>query len=203
MSSITGISKSKRTGLAIGATVLAITGTWLASPAKSRSWLGPLAPVAAQVQWVRADGAVHAGLSGEALRLMESAIELDPSSTAGWIAMGDHVGLYLASAESGAPMETRASWLQAALDLTRRGEAWVQHPEFLALYRGLLLVSHGDLEQSLDWGGHTGLEARIALFQEAAVAFDEAASLGHPDGEEIAQYARVMVDRLLEQPSVE
>jgi len=202
MSGITGIAKSRRAGIAIGAVLLAVSGTWLASPAKSRSWLGPLAPVAAQVQWVRADGAVHAGLSGEALRLMESAIELDPSSTAGWIALGDHLGLYLASAESGASMEIRASWLQTALDLTLRGQDWVQHPEFLALYRGLLLVSHGDLEESLDWGGHTGVEARIALFQEACIAFEEAGALGHPDGEEIAQYALVMIEGLRDQNAV-
>ncbi|MFT5831177.1 MAG: hypothetical protein ACI9D0_001769, partial [Bacteroidia bacterium] len=38
--------------------------------------------------------------------------------------------------------------------------------------------------------------ARMALFQDAAAAFDEAAALGHPDGEEIAQYARLMIEGL-------
>jgi hypothetical protein len=196
MSGIARASRTKRVALATGAVLLALIGTELAAPAKSRSWLGPLAPVAAQVQWVRAEGAIQAGLSGEALRLMESAIELDPTSTTGWITLSDHLGLYLASAESGAAMETRASWLQTALDLTRRGEAWAQHPERLALHRGLLLVSHADLLESLDWGGSSGDRARMALFQDAAAAFDEAAALGHPDGEEIAQYARLMIEGL-------
>ena len=196
MSPVTGVPKSKRAALAAGALVLAMVGTKLAGPPQSRSWLGPLAPVAAQVQWVRADGAIQAGLSGEVLRLMESAIELDPGSTAGWIALADHLGLYLASAEAGASMEIRASWLRTALDLTRRGEVWASHPERLALHRGLLLVSHGDLEESLDWNGKTGNEARIALFQDASIAFDEAAALGHPDGEQIAHYARHMIEEL-------
>ncbi|MFT5831380.1 MAG: hypothetical protein ACI9D0_001974, partial [Bacteroidia bacterium] len=53
MSGISRASRTRRAALATGAVMLALIGTKLAAPAKSRSWLGPLAPVAAQVQWVR------------------------------------------------------------------------------------------------------------------------------------------------------
>ena len=196
MTGITKMSKGKRSAGLLGAALLLAAGSYLSSPAKSRSWLGPLAPVAAQVQWVRAEGAISAGRPGQALRLMESAVELDPGATTGWVSLADHMGLYLASAESGADMETRATWLRTALELAQRGEDWARQPQLLALHRGLLLVSHADLKEPMSWGGATGDQARIALFRDAAAAFEDAAAMGHEDGEHIAEYARNMIEGL-------
>jgi hypothetical protein len=173
----------------IAATGLIALGSGLVNnqggPAAPRSWLGPLAPIAAQVQWIRAEEAILDGYPGRTLNLMESAIELDPSVAAGWISLADHLGLYLASAEAGESMGARVAWLASALEATRQGQEWVPHPEDLAFHRGILLVSHGGMLEPIHWGSRPG-----DLWLDAASAFDEAATLGHPDANSAANFAR-------------
>jgi len=139
--------------------------------------LGPLAPIAAQIQWVRAHAARLAGDEGRAFALMQSALQLQPRSSAAWIALSNQLGLQFASAESGRSPGERAEWLQAACQLLEEGQSLVPHSDALALHRGLLLMSHAETDAELAWPGSTA-----GLWADAAAAFDEAAT--HARGKE-------------------
>lgn len=173
------------------AVAFASIGLWLSSTAPhrrsdpGRTWLGPLSPVAAQVQWVRADTAIQDGLPGHALDLMESAVGLDPHSLAAWTSLADHIGLFLASAEGSSDPDVRREWLEAALEVTRNGEEWIPTPGELAFHRGMLLLVHARTDETLPWDGGTR-----GLWLDAAKAFDEASALGHEKGAAAAAYAR-------------
>lgn len=138
--------------------------------------LGPLAPIAAQIQWVRGHAARLAGDEGRAFALMQSALLLEPRSTAAWIALSNQLGLQFASAESGRSPDERAEWLQAACQLLEEGQQLVPHPDALALHRGLLLMSHAETDADISWPGSTA-----GLWAAAANAFDEAATLAHEE----------------------
>jgi hypothetical protein len=176
-------------GVALGLIVFGYSQTKHAENTK-RSWLGPFAPIAAQVQWVRAEQAIASGFPGRAIDFMESAVDLNPKSGSGWITLADHLGLYLASAEAGWPMETRAYWLETALEVTRRGQSWARHPDALAFHRGMLLLSHARLVEPLTWR-----DSPHALWEDAVAAFDEAEELGHPGAEAAAEYARAQIQQ--------
>jgi len=158
--------------LAAGCASLAAAGL-LAGEAPPRSAvLGPLAPIAAQVQWVRGHVAARAGNEGRAFALMQSAVELEPRSTAAWIALADQLGLQLASAESGRSGEERAEWLRAALVTLTEGELHARAPARLALHQGLLLMSHAQTDPDIAWPGGTA-----QLWLDAADAFEHARDL--------------------------
>lgn len=156
-----------------GALALVAAGLYSrGTPAEGASVLGPLAPLAAQVQWVRGHSAARRGDTGRAFALLESATRLEPRSSAAWIALADQLGLQLASSESGRPTRERADYLRAALAVLTEGQAHVRAPARLALHRGLLLMSHAETDLDLDWpGGHAG------LWRDTARAFDEAQEL--------------------------
>lgn len=170
-------------GIAAGLFAMGLSQTERASR-ETPSWLGPFAPIAAQVQWVRAERAIQHGFPGRAIDFMESAIDLNPKSGPGWMALANHLGLYLASAEAGWTMEVRVAWLKSALDVTHRGQKWARHPEELSFHRGMLLLSHARLAEPLEWG-----DSPNALWQDAATAFREAAELGHVGGEAAQAFA--------------
>lgn len=134
--------------------------------------LGPLAPIAAQVQWVRGHAARLAGDQGRAFLLMESAVRFEPRSTTAWITLSNQLGLQLASSESGRSPEERAEWLRAACSVLKQGETYARHPEGLALHRGLLLVSHAETDPNLAWEG--GI---LGLWSQATEAFERAQKL--------------------------
>jgi hypothetical protein len=146
--------------------------------------LGPLAPIAAQVQWVRGHVAARAGAEGRAFALMESAVRLDPRSVDAWIALSDQLGLQLASAESGRSPEERAEWLRAACSTLVEGMDQARRPSQLALHRGLLLMSHAETDPELTWDG--GVRG---LWSDAASAFEEARALAVDPGEQEAAAA--------------
>lgn len=156
---------------------------------------GPLAPVLAQVQWVRAHLAATNAEEHRAEALMHSAIDFDKRSTAGWTFMADQLGLQFAAAESGRPPEERAEWLRKALDALTEGEQHVAHPETLALHRAILLFSHAETDATLTWPGSTA-----GLFRDAALAGEEALALHAAHHGAEAATAHVHADRASSNP---
>ena len=149
---------------------------------------GPLAELAARVQWVRARSAMIEGRSDLALARGTVALELDPGDSEGWMLLAWHLSLERASLQREPDRARRLAWLRAGLDLARRGEASAREPEQLALWRGLVLTQFALEDEPLDWpGGVAG------LWEAAAAAYERAAELGYPDGEELAGKARARV----------
>lgn len=148
-------------------------------PSVSLRLLGPASELGRSLQWVRFQRALLRGNQPRALALAESAIALDPSATDGWQLLAAHLGYFLASPEREHAPERRRMWLQAALEVTRRGAQQASHPEELHLQRGLMLLSKLDLDPQVDPAGPTGLLAG------AIEALRQAAQLGSPAAQEL------------------
>lgn len=164
----------RRLAFATGLALIAWAATRPQPSAPPRHVLGPFAPIAAQVQWVRAHTARDGGQTARAFALMESAVALEPTSPAAWITFANQLGLQFASPESGRPAAERADWLRAALQVLERGEAQVAAPEVLALHRAILLMSHAQTDATLPWPGATA-----GLFRDAARAGEDALAHAH------------------------
>lgn len=145
--------------------------------------LGPVASLAASVQWVRFDSTVREGQFESAYAIAERALELDPRAPQGWMHLASHLAYFRASAENEPDPERRRQWITAALDLLSRGEQQTSEPAELAFMRGLVLytVSESDTEQGLGWPG--GSSAALAA---AIQAFHLAGDLGHTHGHSMA-----------------
>jgi hypothetical protein len=126
--------------------------------------LGPAAPVASDVQWIRFRYALTAGDHARAIALAETAIELDPTDTRGW--------------------DLLAAWLRAGLDTAERGEAVADDPAALALVRGIMLQTHAELDPDLAWEGGTR-----ELWRGAAQAYALAATRGIEAAKDAMRYA--------------
>ena len=149
--------------LAAGVMLLVAAGAQPQPPSPPPALAGPLAPLAAQVQWVRAHSALAHGQGARAFTLMRSAIALEPASTTAWILMANQLGLQLASPESGRSADERAAWLRAALATLEEGQAEVPHPQVLALHGAILMMSHAETDPDLPWpDGTRGLYADAA-----------------------------------------
>jgi len=160
--------------LAAGLFLLVAAGLRPQPPAAPPALAGPLAPLAAQVQWVRAHSALAHGQGARAFVLMRSAVALEPSSPSAWILMANQLGLQLASPESGRPADERAAWLRAALATLEEGQAEVERPEALALHGAILLMSHAETDPDLPWP-----DATRGLFADAADQARRALALAH------------------------
>jgi hypothetical protein len=150
----------------------------------ARRLLGPVAGLAANVQWVRVNDAFRAGRPELALARAESALALDPGSTEGWRFLCSSLAFDLASANREPDAGVRVKWLRAALALAARGEERARDPGALALWQGLLRAS---LAES---GDPPWPEGARALWGQAARDFERSAEAGHPDGERLAAAAR-------------
>jgi len=145
--------------------------------------LGPVASLAASVQWVRFDTAVQEGHFESAYAIAERALTLDSRAPQGWMHLASHLAYFRASAENEPDPERRRHWITAALDLLSRSEQQTSEPAELAFMRGLVLytVSESDTEQGLGWPG--GSSAALAA---AIQAFHLAGDLGHTHGHSMA-----------------
>jgi hypothetical protein len=146
--------------------------------------LGPVAGIAANYQWVRVNDALRAGRPELALVRAETALALDPGATEGWKFLCSSLAYDLASANREPDLERRVLWIRTALDLAARGETKARDPAELALWQGLvraMVAESGDPP----WPG-----GPAALWSEAVEDFERCASLGHPDGEDLAAGAR-------------
>ncbi|MDF1800109.1 MAG: hypothetical protein P1V81_13100 [Planctomycetota bacterium] len=185
------MSATHRGLLAAGLALLACAGLVAGEARAPGGVLGPVGPMLAQVQWVRARLAREAGLEGRSLALMESARDLDSRSEAAWSSLADHMGLTLASAESGRPGEERAAWLAGADGVGGGGAAAGAPPGGRAGPAGGRRRSPAATDPDLPFVDvPSGARATLGLWTAAARAFDHAAELGHPDGTSAAAYCR-------------
>lgn len=148
--------------------------------------LGPVASLAASVQWVRVDVALRRGEEARAYAMAETALRIDPSDPEGWIFLAHHMIYDRASLLREPDPARRAAWIRAGLETLARGERSSRDPGAILFDRGVALAFLGSLEdRDRAWPA----SAREA-WSLAAEAFDRAAAVGHPRAAEAARLAR-------------
>jgi len=160
-------------------------------PTVSPGLLGPLGELVADVEWIRFQRAHLRGDEALALVHAERALTWNPTESRGWRLLSSHLGLFLASVEREPDPTERARLLAWAVRLTVEGEQRARDPGMLAFHRGLLLLTHADLDPDLDWPGGTR-----EVLEQAAAAFEGASALGVEDAGALAADCR----RRIEEP---
>ncbi len=148
--------------------------------------LGPMARLAADVQWIRSDGALRRGRHAVAYARAELALRLAPSDSGGWIFLSHHFLYERASIAREPDPDARRQWIRAGLDLLDRGEALARDPEEIAFARGVAFAYFGSLEDA----DRAWPASRREAWERAADAFERSARLGHRLGAEAAALAR-------------
>lgn len=167
----------------LAAALLALPCALAPAPhARPLGLLAPIAELAAEIQWVRFEGALTRGEEARALALAESALALAPRVGAGWQRLAAHQGYELASRLVEPDVERRRVWLAAAEATLARGREAAARPAELVLFQALLLHSKADLDPELAPGGAEELRAR------ARVALERAAGLGSHEARELLGY---------------
>lgn len=178
----------------------------------ARRLLGPFASLAARGQWVRVHGAMLSNREDLVFQRAETAFELDPGATEGWIFLARHLFFDRASLAREPDPARRAAWMQSAIEIAERGEARAREPEQLALWLGLARVRMAT-DEHLAWpgragelaegdagaagaGGPGGAATPRALLLRAAEDFERAARAGDPDGAELARNAVQLAEAL-------
>ena len=157
-----------------------------------RLW-GPFAGLAAQAQWVRVHGAMLADREDLVFQRSETAFDLDPGATEGWLFLARHLFYDRASQAREADPVRRAAWMRAAVAVAERGQATAREPGDLALWLGLARVRMAT-DEHLAWPD--GDAGRRDLLLLAAEDFTRAAQAGDPDGAELAGSARRLAQAL-------
>jgi hypothetical protein len=154
----------------VAAALLVLPGVFAPAPrACPAGLLGPIAELAAEIQWVRYEGALTRGEEARALALAESALALAPHVGAGWQRLAAHQGYDLASPALEPDLARRREWLAAAESTLERGAALVEQPAELVLFHALLLHSKAGLDPELAAGGADELYACSATALQRAV----------------------------------
>jgi hypothetical protein len=146
--------------------------------------LAPFAELAAEVQWVRFQGASLRGETARALELAESALALDPTAGAGWERLAAHLAYDLASREREPDLARRRAWFAAGLDVLARGAQEAERPAELLVFRALVLAAKAATDPELAPGGER------ELLHAAAAALEEAAAHGDPRAAGLAAQVR-------------
>lgn len=152
--------------------------------------LGPVATFAAELEWVRFDLALRAGDVELAYARAETALWIDPGSTAGWNTYAAHLAFDRASPEREPEVARRRAWFDAALAVLARGEAAAREPAELALFAGLLRLDAWEHDPA-----RFGATPRAEVERLAADDFERAAKLGHPLAAELARTVRERAGR--------
>lgn len=153
--------------------------------------LGPLASLAADVQWVRSDSALRRGDTALAYARAESALRLAPSDSGGWIFLAHHFLYERASLAREPDPALRRQWISAGLELLERGERSARDPAEIVFYRGVAFAYFGSLDdQDRIWPA-----SRREAWSRAAEAFERSAELGHALGAEAGARARELADQ--------
>ncbi|MFT5285010.1 MAG: hypothetical protein ACI8TQ_001171 [Planctomycetota bacterium] len=147
--------------------------------------LGPFSELAAQIQWIRVQKAALEGSSELALVRAETALALDPTATEGWRFVATYLALDLGSPNREANPARRRALIQQALKVCERGESSARSPEQLALWSGILLLTHAETDPDIDWPG-----GKEQLWKATARAFEHAVELGSLDAIPLAEQAR-------------
>jgi hypothetical protein len=145
--------------------------------------LGPLAELASDVQWIRFQRARIHGNTERTLFFAESALTLDPESTAAWELFAQHLALYLSSPHREADPGRRLAWFRAGIEVTRRGKERAAEPARLDFLRGFLLYSKAHLDAAVYPGG------KRALLEEALPALRIARQAGISGAEYLEEAA--------------
>ena len=151
-----------------------------------RRMLGPVASLAAGVQWVRVDLSIRRGDYARAYARAETALALDPEEPAGWILLGHHLIFERGSIEREPDEEARARWIRAGLATLERGERSARDPGPIYFEHGVALAFQGSLDDADRAWPRSAAEA----WSLAAEAFDAAAARGIPLAARAASLAR-------------
>ena len=168
------------------ALALCVGLAWVPTPPRTqRGLLDPFASFAATIQWARADAAFDEGQIDLGLTRAESALELNPSATAGWSWLASVLVHRFGSPEFETVAATRRAWVETGLNLLARGEELAREPAELAFHAGLVMAYVASIpDEILEWPGGTA-----AAWRASAEHFERAKELGHPRAEESAQAA--------------
>lgn len=141
------------------------------APGLAQALLGPVASLAASLQWLRAESALREGRLELGLERARFALELDPGSSSGWSMLLRHEALYCGSLEREPEVKRRIAWLHAALASAQAGERSAREPRAVALALGAALAYKldGDPELVQHWpSGEADLRARCtAAFERS------------------------------------
>jgi hypothetical protein len=148
--------------------------------------LGPVASLAASVQWARVDFALRRGENARAYAEAETALRLDPERPEGWIFLAHHLLYERGSLLREPDRASRALWIQAGLETLARGERVSSDPAALLFERGVALAFLASLaDEDRVWP-----ESSAKAWELAAAAFDRSAALGRTGAAEAAALAR-------------
>lgn len=172
-------------GLALALFVASLVPTHKPRGSMLVALLGPVATFAAELEWVRFDLALRAGDVELAYARAETALWIDPGSTAGWSTYAAHLAFDRAALEREPDVARRRAWFDAALAALARGETTAREPGELALFAGLLRLDAWEHDPAL-----FGDVARSAVQRQAADDFERAARLGQPLAAELARSVR-------------
>jgi hypothetical protein len=153
--------------------------------------LGPVASLAASVQWVRFDAALRRGDTGRAYARAEVALRLDPGEPRGWIFLARHLVYERGSILREPDRAARARWVEAGLDTLRRGEPLTRDPGALLFERGVVLAFQASLSDE-DRAFPRGEEE---AWRSSSEAFEAAAAAGTPGAARAAELARERAGR--------
>ena len=174
-------------GLCAWAVLPAQAGSATARPAAPiERLLGPVAGLAASVQWVRFDLALRRGDTARAYARAEGALRLDPGDARGWIFLARHLAYERGSVLREPDRDARARWVEAGLATLRRGEPLARDPGALLFERGVVLAFQASLSDEDRALPRDEAEAWV----QAAEAFEAAAAQGAPDAAQAAALAR-------------
>ena len=148
--------------------------------------VGPIASLAANLEWVRVDDALRLERHELAYARAEIALAIAPGDAEGWIFLAHHFVYERGSIRREPDRAARSRWIEAALDLLSRGEKSAREPGRIAFKRGVIFASLALMEDDeRPWPG-----TRREAWLEAARAFDRAAEAQEPIAREAATAAR-------------
>jgi len=154
-------------------------------PALHRA-LGPVASLAAGVQWIRVDVAIRRGDYARAYERAETALALDPGDPAGWIFLAHHLLYERASLSREPDRDARARWIRAGIETLERGERASSDPGAVDFEHGVALAFLGSLADA----DRAWPESAERAWELAARAFEAAAAHGTRSAAQAAALAR-------------
>ncbi len=135
---------------------------------------GPIASLAASIQWVRADLAFRQGRLELFLARAQVALTLAPDAGGGWRYLAWHQAFHLASIERESDPTRRLAWVRAALATAAEGERVAADPGDLAMLSGEIVLKCALGDPELPWPGGSA-----ELWEQAAAHFERAMGLGY------------------------
>jgi hypothetical protein len=151
-----------------------------------RRILGPVASLAAGVQWVRVDVAIRREDYARAYERAETALALEPEDSAGWIYLAHHLIYERASLSREPDREARARWIRAGIETLERGERASRDAGEVYFEHGVALAFLGSLaDEDRAWP-----KSAAEAWELAARAFEDAAARGVASATKAAALAR-------------